>query len=306
MQEFYQLVNNPDLLFSTGMGQTRQLMIPAAPVEYLDGLDAGRWNGELKRMAHESIGYMMPAECLTTATNRKHKQAVLFFHGGAYVSGTLDQYRRTHLLVSQLSGGLPVYGFAYRLAPGSQYPTQLYDALSAYHHLTTKEGYRPEDILFMGDSAGGNLAIGLWRLMKPPILGMVLVSPRVDVRSHSDSWKQVKNDILDIYDLKDPQCSVNKLLSQPEEMLMDPYVSPVFAKDLEQMPATLVQAARAEAMYDDIREFVRVARNQTTQRVEWQTLAGGFHDFQMAPMVMKSTRQARLGITAFIHPLLSE
>lgn len=48
------------------------------------------------------------------------------------------------------------------MAPGSKYPSQLYEAFSAWRHLR-EMGY--ESIFLGGDSAGGNLALTLWRYL---------------------------------------------------------------------------------------------------------------------------------------------
>jgi acetyl esterase/lipase len=59
-------------------------------------------------------------------------------------------------------GQVDVLSVAYRLAPGSKYPTQLYEAYSAFQYLK-KQGY--QSINIGGDSAGANLAATLWRYL---------------------------------------------------------------------------------------------------------------------------------------------
>ena len=58
--------------------------------------------------------------------------------------------------------GVDILSIAYRLAPGSKYPSQLYEAYSAFCHLK-KKGYKK--IFIGGDSAGANLAATLWRYL---------------------------------------------------------------------------------------------------------------------------------------------
>jgi acetyl esterase/lipase len=56
-----------------------------------------------------------------------------------------------------------VLSVAYRLAPGSKYPSQLYEAYSAFSYLKS-QGYT--SIVIGGDSAGANLAATLWRYLE--------------------------------------------------------------------------------------------------------------------------------------------
>ncbi|KAI8319812.1 alpha/beta-hydrolase [Martensiomyces pterosporus] len=225
------------------------------------------------------------------------EKIILHFHGGAYVAGTLEQYRRLHLMLSR-NTGMRVYGFAYRLAPQSQFPTQLYDAYCALQHLR-EIGYKDRDIVLSGDSAGGNLVMALWQLTRAQLGALILLSPRVDVTSKRESWKQNASvDILPQYNLFDPGCSTRKLLA-PEgpvtqellQLLEDPFVSPIHA-DLKKMPRTLIQMGTAEVMYDDIREFARRATEQgdTGASIDLQVFRDGFHVFQAVPFVMNAER----------------
>ena len=52
----------------------------------------------------------------------------------------------------------------YRLAPDYVFPSQLEDARQSYHWLIT-QGFAPESISVVGDSAGGGLALALLALL---------------------------------------------------------------------------------------------------------------------------------------------
>jgi monoterpene epsilon-lactone hydrolase len=85
------------------------------------------------------------------------RHVVPYFHGGVYVvgdaflaAGLASQVgRRTHAKVISVD---------YRLAPEHPYPAAVDDALAAYEGLL-RDGARPADIVFAGESAGGGLAI---------------------------------------------------------------------------------------------------------------------------------------------------
>ncbi|KAJ2004733.1 hypothetical protein GGI04_002511 [Coemansia thaxteri] len=326
VQMLYRLTNAPASWPALSGGLQRvshgayasRVDIPTYPLGDVAG---GAWLEGLRSVEQASAGRIMAGECIVAETadraaqgrRRGGPRAVLHFHGGAYVSGTLEQYRSAHLALSQ-AVGLPVYGFAYRLAPGSQYPTQLYDAFCAYSHVRSL-GYAEREIVFSGDSAGGNLALALWQLVKPDLHSLVLVSPRVDVASTRGSWvRNAGADILPPYNVHDPRNSLHKLLVSPGQpvsqdvldMLADPFISPIHA-DLAGLPPALIQAATAEVMYDDIAEFARRAQAASSRSndtaVTFQTFAGGFHDFQLAPILVQNAIEARQAIGAFIWSL---
>ncbi|KAJ2317350.1 hypothetical protein IWW51_005389 [Coemansia sp. RSA 2702] len=259
-----------------------QLSIPAYPLSAQSLQSAGIWRGALARVADASAAMHMAAERVVPAS--AESAVVLYVHGGAYTSGSARQYREVHARMARATR-LPVIGFSYRLAPAAQYPVQLYDAYCAYAHVRSM-GYEDAQIVLAGDSAGGNLVLALWQLVRMPARALVLLSPRVDVTSARQSWSTFAGvDVLRAYAPDDSRSSIWQLLGhgtdeRARQLLADPFVAPVNA-DLHGLPPTLVQAGSAEVMLDDIREFVRRARRQRAD-VELQLFDDMFHVFQAA------------------------
>lgn len=106
---------------------------------------------------------------------------ILHFHGGGFV---LSDARDANCAAPaetlvRATGGV-VFFVEYRLSssPGNRFPAALQDAVSAYLYLILELGVSPSRIVLSGDSAGGNLAIGLLRyigenadLFDPPLTG---------------------------------------------------------------------------------------------------------------------------------------
>jgi acetyl esterase/lipase len=108
---------------------------------------------------------------------------MLYLHGGGFVFGS----RRTHRhFVAALSAasGRAAFLVDYRRAPEHPFPAAADDAVAAYRWLLAS-GYRPEQIVVAGDSAGGHLAAGLLadlaRRRLPMPAGAVLFSPFLDL-----------------------------------------------------------------------------------------------------------------------------
>jgi len=114
---------------------------------------------------------------------------VIYLHGGGFVLGSIQSHQA---LVSHLAKhlSLPVLFVEYSLAPEKPYPNAINDILSVYEHLLRQ--YQKIDIVFMGDSSGGGLAVSTIskinkRGIRPPAF-MVLISPLVDLSCTNDSY----------------------------------------------------------------------------------------------------------------------
>jgi acetyl esterase/lipase len=213
---------------------------------------------------------------------------VLHFHGGAYVIGdgrdadigftakTILKYGKvTHVFTPQ-----------YRLASneGGHFPAALQDAITAYSHLVHKLRIHPSKVTISGDSAGGNLALGLLRYINDfgskaglPWPGCVwLWSPWVDVVAGLDPNKI----------LTSPQYHTDylgagfgywgsELFSQTKNP-SDPYLSPINNAFLSKSPI-FVQTGRAEVLYDDDYEIAQQFMDKGT-KVELVVKRNAPHD----------------------------
>lgn len=131
--------------------------------------------------------------------DRQPGQAVmLHFHGGGYLCGTAAETDLTSGIPKHLVVHSPIHhvlSVDYRLAPKAPWPLPLLDAISAYHHLVHDERVDEKDIVLVGDSAGGHLAIALTRWIRDEgkavglngPRGLVVMSPWADV-GFTNAW----------------------------------------------------------------------------------------------------------------------
>ena len=77
-------------------------------------------------------------------------------------SGSHQTY--TRIWANELEG-VPIFSVDYRLAPGHAFPAAINDVWQVYYwiceHAETFLGIKPEKIILVGDSAGGNLVAAL-------------------------------------------------------------------------------------------------------------------------------------------------
>lgn len=94
--------------------------------------------------------------------------ALLFFHGGGHVLGTLDGYDTLAQQLAQL-GNCVVFSAEYRLAPETKSAGIYQDGLDFYTWLLSSGdelGIDTSRIAIGGDSAGGNISIAVMLLCK--------------------------------------------------------------------------------------------------------------------------------------------
>ncbi|KAG7135729.1 hypothetical protein HYQ45_006541 [Verticillium longisporum] len=137
---------------------------------------------------------------------------VLYFHGGAYYVGDPCAYRAVTKKLAKLTGGR-CYSVRYRLAPQDPFPAALLDALTSYLTLlypppdAYHEAVEAQNIVFSGDSAGGNLSLALLQTLLEPRrqkrtiawfgeerevplpAGVAACSPWMDLTQSSPSWE---------------------------------------------------------------------------------------------------------------------
>lgn len=124
--------------------------------------------------------------------------ALIYFHGGGYTVGSVDEFENGLRLLAENSGA-QVCGVEYRLAPEHRFSTQLdeYDAVidALQSSFGSERGVSPDCVLGGGDSAGGNMtaAIALRRRdnRKKNIAGQILLYP--EARLPFDTEAAVEN-----------------------------------------------------------------------------------------------------------------
>lgn len=109
-------------------------------------------------------------ERLMSETTRTSETTILYFHGGAYYLCDPSTHRLACSRLAKESRGR-VCSVRYRLAPQTAFPGQLLDALLVYLSLlyppadSMHEAVPASNIVFGGDSAGGNLTFALLQLI---------------------------------------------------------------------------------------------------------------------------------------------
>lgn len=132
------------------------------------------------------------------ACSSRNAKVIFYVHGGAYVAGSTRTHRG---LVARLSSatGLRAFSCDYRLAPEHPFPAATEDVANAFEWLIG-QGYQANDIVAVGDSAGGQLLTNLMldraRSRLPQPAAIVLMSPGIDLTCELSTANSTRRDAI--------------------------------------------------------------------------------------------------------------
>jgi epsilon-lactone hydrolase len=241
----------------------------------LDGLGSlFKLPGNVRALSEPDVG--VPAEWLIP-TNVMAGRAVLYLHGGSYISGSINSHRTLAANIA-LACKARVLLIDYRLAPEHPYPAAIEDALTAYRWLLSAN-YDPHHLAVAGDSAGGGLSLALLLSLRdasvPLPAACVCISPLTDMAFTGESWESNAAADLVIYAQKELEFARMYLgTAEPQ----DPLASPLYA-DLQGLPPLLVQVGGSERLLSDSTRLVERAQLTGVNAVldEWDKMQHVWH-----------------------------
>jgi acetyl esterase/lipase len=223
-------------------------------------------------------------------------KAVLYVHGGGYVSGSCHDHRGFVSTFAKYCGTAN-YIYDYRLAPENPFPAALEDSVQAYQGLL-EQGFKAEHLVIAGESAGGGLCLALLLALKERKIDLpaaaVAISPWTDLTCSSPAYK-TKNKV-----------SVAPLNSwtvfshyycggHPAD---HPFISPLFG-DLAGLPPILINSGVNDELYDDGEKFYLKARNAGVD-ITFRAGVGMVHCYPMLAPMFKEAADAMTEICEFI------
>jgi monoterpene epsilon-lactone hydrolase len=202
----------------------------------------------------------------------KNKGVIIYLHGGCYIYGNINNYCTIPVQISNTTG-LKVLSVNYSLAPENPFPKAIEDVQNIYEYLI-EEGYTYDQIVIVGDSAGGGLALATVIKLRdlkvdlPAALG--LFSPWVDLTLKGDTIETLKDfdNVLSKRQLE----GAAKIYAEKQE-LTNPLISPVFA-DLKNCPPMMILAGGREILLSDSINLARRANldNTIVNFIVWDKL----------------------------------
>ncbi|MEZ6185243.1 MAG: alpha/beta hydrolase [Planctomycetota bacterium] len=236
-----------------------------------------------------------------TGPKRGALPAVLYLHGGGFTVGSLTSHDPVcRRLCAELS--CLVVSVDYRLAPEHRFPAALEDSLAGWAWLVAQAralGVDRRRIAVAGDSAGGNLAIGVARYADPPPCALMALYAGTDsVETHPSVVTFADGFMV-------TRASLEWYLAQymaPDTEKHDPRLSPLRATDLHKLPPTYVATAGFDPLRDEARKFALAARAQGAEVVDrcFGSLIHGFMNLTL----LRAACAAFDECTAWLHEQL--
>lgn len=220
---------------------------------------------------------------------------LIFFHGGGFVLGTLDEFDPFCTFLATGAASI-VVSIDYRLAPEHKHPAAVEDAVTAVNwvaaHAKDIHG-DPTRIAVAGDSAGANLATVVSLIARdqgfPKLVYQVLICPWVDSSSFdTDSFRYFGDGL---WLSKAAMCWYRKHYLCSQEQALLSLVSPLLTKDLSRLPPALVITAEFDVLRDQGEAYARRLQEAGIP-VQCTRYPGVLHDFVVFPGLFGQARKA--------------
>lgn len=273
-----------------------------------------------KGYTNKKIDCGVPIELLQKNDSTSNK-LIFQIHGGAYVIGMIDSYRNQAVKFSRLVDDAAVLNIDYRIAPEYVYPAALEDAEMAWNWIL-QNGWKPENVIVVGDSAGGNLTLALCLKLRDEGRSLpgkiVCMSPWADLAGEGKSHKEnlYKDPMFGIspHNWKTPkkieaqktvpadnsdekqQKSMTSLYAGNSDV-HDAYLSPVFG-EYNGFPPMLIQAGTFEVLLSDSETIYEKAQSCGVN-VKFTAYNGMYHVFQQAGNFIPEGKRAWKEIADF-------
>lgn len=213
------------------------------------------------------------------STARVTLPVVLYFHGGGFVGGSLDDADAVAGFIAEQTPAL-VVAVDYALAPARPFPAAPEDAHAAARWTAEHAaglGGDPARLAVAGDDAGGNLAAALTLIARdrngPAILAQALVGPMLD-----PSMTRLGDGARLNSDLSAATCArcYSQYLPQARQRL-HPYASPLLSVRQAGLPPALIVTAECDVLHKEAEKYAEalIAAGVPTQVVRFAGVKHG-------------------------------
>lgn len=225
---------------------------------------------------------------------------LLYIHGGGFISGSCLTHR---MHVAKFADGskLKSLVFDYRLAPENPFPAGFEDCIEIYTWLL-HQGYKSENIVIGGESAGGTLTLSLLLGLKEKGIDFpkaaFSISPVTDLRCLADSFRyNASNDVA-------PMGSWNVWTKYyiANNNPLNPLLSPQFG-NYEGLPPIFICVGTNEIHLNDCENVARIA-NEHGADVTFRKWDKMIHAFPILSPFFPEAKQAMTEICEFARKSL--
>ena len=228
--------------------------------------------------------------------------ALLCFHGGGYVGGSMFTHRKMFAHLAKAIGARAL-SIDYTLLPqGGVFPRPVVEGVTAYQWLLDQK-IPAGNIAFAGDSAGGQLAITVQLQARsqglPLPAAALLISPWTDLEVTGESMDDNKDNDAFFTRQGIAELAAGFLNGHDPR---DPEIMPLHA-DLRGLGPLCIQVGDQELLLDDSRMLAGYAQKAGVD-VRIEEFPGQQHSFQMAAGLAAEADDAIARLAAWAGPRL--
>ncbi|GAA2429052.1 alpha/beta hydrolase [Streptomyces macrosporus] len=227
----------------------------------------------------------IPVRIYVRPGDAEPRPALLFFHGGGFVTGNLDTEDARCREIARRTG-LVVVSVDYRLAPEHPFPCAFedcYDALLWTVANASELGVDTERIAVGGTSAGGALTAAVSMAARdldgPPIVHQMMLYPVVDHTMTTGSMKEFS--ATPGWHQRNNVHMWRHYLGTETPDAVSPYAAPGVAEDLSGLPPAYLMTAEFDPLRDEGLDYARRMLAAGVS-VEIHHFPGTFHGFDAA------------------------
>lgn len=210
---------------------------------------------------------------------------MMFFHGGGFLLKASDAHYKMAKVYAEKANCKVVFP-EYRLMPKYRYPVAIEDCYNAYLWVLQNAemlNINSDNIIFVGDSAGGNIAAAVTLMLRDNNQqmpnGALLVYPVLDKSMSTESMKRFTD--TPIWDAGCTKIFWEMYLENQEDSQAK-YASIMDADSLEGFPKTYIEVAEFDCLHDEGVAFAERLK-ETDVPVEVHDVKGGCHGYEAAP-----------------------
>ena len=213
----------------------------------------------------------------TVPASAKQNSLIVFFHGGGFDTGGLDDADEflSHLVLG--NPGQIVLASSYTLATTEPFPAAVEDAhavlLWAKKH-RSQLGWNGKQLIVAGIEAGANLAAVCTLMARdrggPAIHGQILIMPMLDPGLSTCSMRAMPDPV--VTEVADACAAAYRGYLPNAADRSHPYASPLQSSRLKNLPAALILSTEADPLRDEAEQYgaklINAGVNTTVRRLQ--------------------------------------
>jgi len=269
----------------------------------------------LKPGIKQNVDFYLPADsseihfrlyCNVPQNKRKDLPVLIYYHGGGFIWGSVDIFDGYCRKLAKETKTVLI-SVDYRLAPEYKFPVAVNDCYSVLKWADSNIHYyggNPENIIVMGESAGGNLAAVMPIVSRdscgPPINAQIIVCGATTFEETVFPSRQYFLREGNTYFVSEDYLHRCMSAYLPDNVdISHPYISPLNASLDKDMPAALVITAQVDPLRDEGRAYAMKMREAGID-VVYREYKGMIHAFMNFYPILSDARQAIDDVDEFI------